>query len=92
MGVAVEGEEDVADVDADTFVVVWGVAGVARERFLIAVEGKAYEFAAGIEHRGAGVASRDVAVVEKIHREIFWTDSRSFNSGFRSFVSGLFAF
>ena len=70
MGVAVEGEEDIADIDADTFVVVWCVAGVARERFLVSVEGEAYEFAAGVEDRGTGVTSRDVAVVEKIRREI----------------------
>ena len=53
MGVAGEDGEDVADVHADAFVVVRGVEHVACQGLLVAVEGQAYEAAAGVEYRGS---------------------------------------
>ena len=45
--------EDVADIHADAFVVTRRIGQVAGEGFLVAVEGQAYEAAAGVEYRGS---------------------------------------
>lgn len=69
VGVAVKDQQDVADVHADCLVVERGVGGVAGEGLLVAVERESYQFASGVQDRGAGVASRYVAVVDEVHRE-----------------------
>ena len=58
--------EDVADVHADAFVVVGGVGDVGGEGFLVAVEGEADDFAAGVKHGGAGVTAGYIVVREEV--------------------------
>ena len=65
-GVVLERPQDVADIDAYTFVVLWREPHVAGERFLVAVEGKADELSACVQDRTTGVASCYVVVCQEI--------------------------
>ena len=58
-------EKDVAYVHAYASLEFRFEHHVAGHRFPVPVEGKAYEFAVGVEDRAAGIASGDVAVGEE---------------------------
>ena len=67
--VFVKGPQDETDIYADAFVVSRSVAGIARERFLVAVKSKTDEFPFCIHYRRAGIAASDVVVCQEIDRK-----------------------
>ena len=52
-GISVQSPQDEADVDADAFVVAVLTPDIAGKGFLVAVKGKAYEFALRVQDRAS---------------------------------------
>ena len=59
-GILLDDEERVADVHAGGALRRGAEGDVARQAFVVAVEGGADELAAGVQHRRSGVAARRV--------------------------------
>lgn len=68
MSVVLEYPEYIADIDADAFAVALHIIQVRGQGFFVPIEGQSYQLPSAVQHRTAGIASRNVIVCDEIKR------------------------